>query len=438
MCPDIVCCVTGQSLYNLYNTVLHGIGKIEQMTFRVFSILLWWDVVFRGLSGCPVCPMLTIFSFLSSTGEVLEYQIYILTWDPWDILGRHLVAPQTTSRRWLTRTTLFWEAHNGDLHIEAYSAETRCIPLRLRCTEHPGTFPSAHIHIHIHMAKTIPAVCHPKTTAACNWGDKERGGKLSPAGEHSLWSGEKDESKGKACLTEAGCLASLLDDPQRDTGIDQRRRGPPQEQPGGRRNLLLHSQMYFWRDKCSPDESRPFYWCDHCLSSVMPHDIRRCLDHSLTCAPAASASVVFGCWCVFAGFTLNYYSTDNSSSRSFWVALNTTTCQQASLWWGLQLMALTCWQEKTKLMICVRLLVVLHKISKFHDCLHPLSVIRCPRGLWLDCNAIFIVWFLGCAGICLFVVPFLGMLLSLCFSLVGLRQEIGTCNLRGIGVVKIL
>ncbi len=40
-----------------------------------------------------------------------------------------------------------------------------------------------------------------KTTAVCNCVDKVKGGKLSPAGEHSLWSIEEDESKGKACLT---------------------------------------------------------------------------------------------------------------------------------------------------------------------------------------------------------------------------------------------
>lgn len=46
------------------------------------------------------------------------------------------------------------------------------------------------------------------------------------------------------------------------------------------------------------------------------------------------------------------------------------------------------------------------------------------RGLWLDYNAIFIVWFFVCTDFCLFVVPFcLGMLLGLCFSLAGLGQE---------------
>lgn len=66
--------------------------------------------------------------------------------------------------------------------------------------------------------KDNPVMCHPKTTAVCNQGDKEQRGKLSPAGEHSLWSTEKDKSKLKAGLTEPVCLAGVLDEPQRDTG----------------------------------------------------------------------------------------------------------------------------------------------------------------------------------------------------------------------------
>lgn len=40
-------------------------------------------------------------------------------------------------------------------HRDVFCRETWYIPLRLRCTEHPGAFPRAHIHVHIHMAKTI-------------------------------------------------------------------------------------------------------------------------------------------------------------------------------------------------------------------------------------------------------------------------------------------
>lgn len=181
-------------------------------------------------------------------------------------------------------------------HRDIFCREPRCIPLRLRCTECPGTFSGAHIHIHIHMAKTFPSVCHPKQLKSAAGEIKRRGGKLSPAGAHTLWSTDKDESKQKACLTEPDCLASLLDDPQRDTGDWSEEDRTSTGTARGRRNLLLLSQMYFWRDKRFQDESR-LCWCDHCLSSVMPHDVRRYLDHSLAYTPAASALVVVG-WCL--------------------------------------------------------------------------------------------------------------------------------------------
>lgn len=85
-------------------------------------------------------------------------------------------------------------------------------------------------------------------------------------------------------------------------GIDQRRK-PPQEQPGGRGNLLLHNQIYFWRDKSSKEEDTP-HWCDHCLSSAMPHDCTWTWGSQLGtgCAPP-----LVGCCQVLllAGHTLN-------------------------------------------------------------------------------------------------------------------------------------
>lgn len=69
----------------------------------------------------------------------------------------------------------------------------------------------------MYLVKTIQE-CDTAATSVCSRGDKEKRGKLSPAGEHSLWSTEEDKSKSKACLTEPRCLAGLLDDPQRYAG----------------------------------------------------------------------------------------------------------------------------------------------------------------------------------------------------------------------------
>lgn len=85
-------------------------------------------------------------------------------------------------------------------------------------------------------------------------------------------------------------------------GIDQRRK-PPQEQPGGRRNLLLHNQIDFWRDKSSKEEDTP-QWCDHCLSSAMPCDATWTWGSQLG---TGCASPLVGCCqvLILAGHTLN-------------------------------------------------------------------------------------------------------------------------------------
>lgn len=191
---------------------------------------------------------------------------------------RHLVAPQTALQCWLTLAVLFREAHNGDIFTQ------RCILQedKMHSTEvtmywTPWLFSPAHTSIFTSTWLRQSSSVSPRTTAVCNWGDKEKRDKLSPAGEHSLWSTEEDESKRKACLTEPWLACWTTH--KGTQGIDQRGR-PPQKQPGGRRNLLLHSQIYFWRDKRSKDKSR-LHWCDHCLSSVMPHDVHTCLNLSL-------------------------------------------------------------------------------------------------------------------------------------------------------------
>lgn len=140
-------------------------------------------------------------------------------------------------------------------------------------TEHPGAFPSEHIHIH------KPAVCHPKQAAVCTSCDKKKRGKLVPAGEHSLYSTQEDKSKQKS-MSDLPCLLGLVfwTRHKGTRGTDQGRR-PPQEQPRGRRNLLLHSQISFRGEKCSNDER--LHWRNHSLGPIMPHDVRRHLDHVL-------------------------------------------------------------------------------------------------------------------------------------------------------------
>lgn len=223
--------------------------------------------------------------------KVLGYQRHILTRDPWDPLRRHLVAPQTTLQCWLTLGPLFWDAHNGDMHTETYSAE--------RHTMHSSEVTMYWTPWHTH-PYSLPhgeyksCTVSPKTTAACEWRDKGNGGKLSPAGEPSLWSTEEDESRRKACLTEPVCLAGLLDNPQRDTGDWS------EEEKDLHRNSLEAGGTFCSAVKSTSEETNALrmkadHWCDHCLGSVTPHDIRRCLDHSLAYAVAVSAPAVVGC-----------------------------------------------------------------------------------------------------------------------------------------------
>ena len=120
------------------------------------------------------------------------------------------------------------------------------------------THPYSHTH-----GEDNSCTVSQKTTAVCNWGDKEKGGRLSPAAEHSLWSTEEDESKRKACLTEAVCLAGLLDNPQRETGDWSEEEktstgtAPRQEEPSAlQSNLLQNRLVQIYRH--SKDE-RSFY-----------------------------------------------------------------------------------------------------------------------------------------------------------------------------------
>lgn len=92
-------------------------------------------------------------------------------------------------------------AHNGDMPTKTYSAETWCIPLRFTMHWAPWRFPPEHTSIFTSSRQRQSSSVSPKTTSACNGGDKGKGGKLSPAGERSLGSTQGDESKRKACLT---------------------------------------------------------------------------------------------------------------------------------------------------------------------------------------------------------------------------------------------
>lgn len=176
-------------------------------------------------------------------------------------------------------------------HRDIFCRGTRCIPLRLRCTENPGTFPSTHIHIQIHMAKTILVVCHTKQLQSAIRQIKRRDETFM----ESVHSGQHRKTKvsKKHNWLSVSAWRACWTTHKGTQGVDQKRRRPPQEQPGGRRNLLLHSQIYFWRDKCSEDESR-LYSCNRCLSLVMPHDVRRYLDHTLAYTLAISVSAVIG------------------------------------------------------------------------------------------------------------------------------------------------
>lgn len=242
--------------------------------------------------------------------EVCGYQKHILTRDPWDQLRSHLVAPKTTLQLWLTLAALFWELTMETCPQRRIRQRHDAYLWGLLCTEHPGAFPqNTHPYSHPH-GRDNPAVCHPKQLQPATVEIKGREANLVqlesvPSGQHR----ETKVSEKHDWLKLSAWLARWTTH-KATQGIDQRRRRPPQEQPGGRRNLLLHSRFYFWGDKRSKDESR-LHWCYHCLSTVMPHDVRKCLDHSLAYSLADSASMVV------AGHTLN------DSSWSYWEALNT-------------------------------------------------------------------------------------------------------------------
>lgn len=133
-------------------------------------------------------------------------------------------------------------------HRDIFCRDAWCIPLRLRCTEHSGDFPSSHIHIHIHMAKTIHQHVTQKQLQSATGEIKRKEANLVQL--ESIPSGQQRKTKVSekhVWLSLSTQLACWLTHKETQ-GIDQRRRRPPQEEPGGRRNLLLHSQMYFWRD----------------------------------------------------------------------------------------------------------------------------------------------------------------------------------------------
>lgn len=257
---------------------------------------LWWDVIFTGLSSCPVCPLLAIFSFLPKQWEVLEYQKHILAWDPWDLLKRHLVAHHTP----LYSSGSHWLHCSEKLTMDTCTQRhilQRDMMHSFEVTMYwkPWRFPQR-THIHITMAKTIPVVCHTKQLQSATRQIKRRDENLVqlesiPSGQHR----KTKVSKKHDWLSLSTWLACWTTH-KGTHGVDQRWRRPPQEQPGGRRNLLLLSQIY-WRDKCSEDESR-LYSCDHCLRLVMPHDVRRYLDPTLAYSRAVSPSAVIG-WCLY-------------------------------------------------------------------------------------------------------------------------------------------
>lgn len=210
---------------------------------------LWWDVNIRGLSSCPVYSLLAIFIFWHK-------DIRSISWH-----NTHGIHSGDT---WSHRTPLTVLAHTdcivlgssqlGQAHRGIFCRETRCIPLRLRCTENPGAFPSAHIHIHSHKAKTIPVVCHTKQLQSATREIKKREANLAQL--ESIPSGQQRKTKVKknqAGLNLSAWLACWTTH-KGTQGIDQRRR-PLQEWPEGRRNLLLCSQICFWGDKQSKDES---------------------------------------------------------------------------------------------------------------------------------------------------------------------------------------
>lgn len=165
-------------------------------------------------------------------------------------------------------------------HRDVFCRETWSIPLRLQCSEHPGAFPQrTHPYSHPH-GEDNPIVCRPKQLQSATAEIKRRKANLVQLG--SIPSGQQRKTKvsEKHVWLSLSAWLACWTTHKGTRGIDQRRRRPSQEQPGGRRNLLLHSQIYFWGDKRSKDESR-LCWCDHPLSPVMPHDVRSCLDHSL-------------------------------------------------------------------------------------------------------------------------------------------------------------
>lgn len=138
------------------------VWKLEQMTVFAFNILT--EVSEMWSSGASQVaqrvPWLPYFPSPEAVRDVRISEAY-LDMGP---LGSTQETPGRTTHCF---TVL---AHTGSIvlrssqwrhaHRDIFCRGTRCIPLRLRCTENPGAFPSTHIHIQIHMAKTIPVVCH--------------------------------------------------------------------------------------------------------------------------------------------------------------------------------------------------------------------------------------------------------------------------------------
>lgn len=129
--------------------------------------------------------------------EVLEYQTHrtpgIVSGDTW---SRHRTLYSTGSH-WLHCSEGLKHAHTDIFCREDMTHSSEFMMHNI----HWPFLPRAHVQIHIHKARQSSGLS-PKVTAVCNWGDKEKAGKLGPAGEHSLRSTGEDKSKRKACLTE--------------------------------------------------------------------------------------------------------------------------------------------------------------------------------------------------------------------------------------------
>lgn len=132
---------------------LHGVWEIGQTTFCVrVSLLRWWDVIFRGLS---ICPLLTISSFLGSSERCVD--IRSISWhgtpginsgDTWS--HQRLLYSSGSHWRHCSESSQWRHAHKDVFGRDMMHTSEVYYALSTLALS-----PRTHIHIHILTAETI-------------------------------------------------------------------------------------------------------------------------------------------------------------------------------------------------------------------------------------------------------------------------------------------